>query len=124
MNDSFLIHEEDMLKDEHLPVVVFYGVISDKNEFLRVIEVLSNGVGFGVDLADCSFPSDVEVESDMFEDGVEFSLDNGEAVIISYEEFYYYLKKACLNYLSKYSTEKDTIERILEKVRKRYNISE
>lgn len=56
-------------------------------------------------------------------DGVEFSLDNGETVVFSYEEFYYYLKKACMNYLKIYPDEKDIIEPILEKVRKRYDIT-
>lgn len=124
MSDSFLLHEEDMLKETDFPVIVFFGVISDKNRFVPIIDHLSDGIGYGYEFAVCLFPSDEIMESEQFGDGVEFSLDNGEAVVLSYEEYYYYLKKACMNYLIKYPEEKDVIYRILEKVRKRYNITE
>ena len=125
MNDSFLLHEEDMLKDSHIPVVGFFSVISNKNRFISIIdEQLSNGIGCGYEYATCLFPDDVTVDSEKFGDGVEFSMDDGEAVVISYDEFYYYLNKACLNYLKKYPEEKDKIHWILKKVRKRYNLSE
>lgn len=124
MSDSFLLHEEDMLKEADSPVIGFFSVISDKSDFVRIIEHLSNGVGYGYEFAVCLFPSDEDMESEKFGDGVEFSLDNGEAVVLSYEEYYYYLKKACMNYLIKYPEEKGVIYQILEKVRKRHNIME
>lgn len=125
MSDSFLLHEEDMLKDSHFPAIAFFGVISNRNWFIPIIdEQLSNGIGCGFNFAVCLFPDDVTVESEKFGDGVEFSLDDGESVVLSYEEFYYYLKKACMNYLKKYPEEKDVINRILEKVRKRYDIAD
>lgn len=122
MNDSFLLHETDMLQETHLPVIVFFSVISDKSRFVRIIDHLSNGFGYGFEFAVCLFPDDVTVDSEKFGDGVEFSLHSGEAVVVSYEEFYYYLKKASINYLKKYPEERNAINRILEKVRKRYNI--
>jgi hypothetical protein len=124
MRDSFLLHKEDMLKDTHLPVIGFFSVISEKDDFIRIIDHLSNGIGYGYEFAICLFPNDVTVDSEKFGDGVEFSLHNGEAVVVSYEEFYYYLRKASMNYLKKYPEEKDVINRILEKVRKRYSIIE
>lgn len=122
MNDSFLLHEEDMLKDTHLPVIGFFSVISSRGDFIRIIDHLSNGIGYGYEFACCLFPEDVDVEAEKFANGVEFSLDNGKAVVLSYEEFYWYLKKACDNYVKKYPDEQDAVERILEKVRKRYDL--
>jgi hypothetical protein len=113
-----------MLRDTHIPVIVFFSIISNKGQFVHIIEHLSNGNGYGYEFAVCLFPDDVTVDSEKFGDGVEFSLHSGEAVVLSYEEFYYYLKKACMRYLEKYSEEQDVINRILEKVRKRYNIIE
>lgn len=113
-----------MLKNTHLPVIVFFSVISDKSRFIRIIDQLSNGIGYGFEFAICTFPDDVEEESERFGDGVEFSLHSGESVVISYEEFYYYFKKACMTYLKKYPEKKGAVNRILEKVRKRYSITQ
>jgi hypothetical protein len=124
MEDNFLLHERDMLKDTHFPVIAFFGVISNKSRYIPIIDRLSNGMGYGYNSVVCLFPEDVNLEDEKFGDGVEFSLDNGEAVVLSYKEFYWYLKKACDNYLMKYPEEKDTINYILEKVRMRYNITE
>lgn len=124
MKDSFLLHEEDMLKDTHSPVIGFFSVISDKSRFIPILDHLSNGNGYGYNFAVCLFPDDVTVESEKFGDGVEFSLDNGEAVVISYEEFYWYLKKACMNYLKKYPADAAAICAILEKTKKRFDITE
>ena len=124
MSNDFLLHEEDMLKDTHSPVIGFFSVISNKSRFARIADRLSNGIGHGFEFAGCSFSDDVDVESEKFGDGVEFYLDNGEAVVLGYEEFYWYLKKACMNYLKKYPEEEKVIQPILERVRDRYHIAE
>ncbi len=122
MNDSFLLHKEDMLKETHSPVIGFFSVISNKNRFIRIINHLSNGVGYGYEFAVCLFPDDITVDSEKFGDGVKFSIHGGKTVVISYEEFYWYLKEACMNYLKKYPEDKEIIDGILEKVRTRYNL--
>ncbi|NMC56243.1 MAG: hypothetical protein GYA50_03365 [Eubacteriaceae bacterium] len=127
MSNSFLLNKKDMLKDTHGPVITFFSVISDKKRFINIINVLSNGTGYGYEYAVCTFPEDLDeydiANGDTF-DGVEFSVHFGDTVVISYKEFYYYLEKACENYLKKYNNEDaDTINAILKKVRKKYNIS-
>ena len=125
MNDSFLLHEEDMLKETHSPVIGFFSVISNPARFVRIINTLSTGVGHGFEFAVCTFPGDLDeydIAQGMMFDGVEFSLHSGEEVVISYEEFYYYLHKACMNHLEIYPEDKTVIGEILERVRKRYDI--
>lgn len=127
MSDSFLLHEDDMLNDTHFPVICFFGVISNSDRFLRIIDHLSNGVGYGYEFASCTFPDDLDdydIAQGLMFDGVEFALHNGESVVLSYKEFYWYLKKACENYLKKYPSESDTIQLILRRVRKKYTITE
>lgn len=124
MSDSFLLHEADMLRDSHFPVVAFFGEISGEMRFLRIIGILSESVGYGCNYAVCTFPDDIEAEAEKFGDGVEFSLHSGESVVLSYEEFYWYLAKACENYLKKYDIGAGEIQSILAKVRQRYNIAE
>jgi len=125
MSDSFLLHKEDMLKDTHSPVIGFFSVISHKGDFVSIIdEYLSNGIGIGYEFAVCLFPDDDDLESEKFGDGVEFSIHSGKSVVLSYEEFYWYLKKACMNYLKKYPEEEKVVQPILERVRDRYQIAE
>ena len=124
MSDSFLLHVEDMLKDNHFPVIGFFSEISGEGRFIRIIDILAGGVGRGLNYAGCTFPDDVEVESEKFGDGVEFYLHNGDAVVLSYEELYRYMKKAGENYVKMYQSGGDAIAAILEKMRKRYGISE
>lgn len=124
MSNCYLLQENDMLRKDHIPVIVFFSRISDKSKFLPSIKQLSDGKGDSYDFVGCSFPDDIDVDSEKFGDGVEFWLHSGEATVLSYEEFYYYLKKACMNYLKKYPEEKDVVNRILEKVRMQYNITQ
>ena len=124
MGDSFLLHVEDMLKDNHFPAIAFFGEISVEGRFIRIIDMLSDGVGSGMNYVECTFPDEVEEESDKFGDGVEFYLHNGDAVVLSYEELYRYMKKAGENYVKMYQSGGEAIAAILEKMRKRYGISE
>jgi len=125
MSDSFLLHKGDMLKDTHSPVIGFFSVISNKGEFVPIInKYLSNGIGYGYEFAVCLFPDDDDLESEKFGDGVEFSIHSGKSVVLSYEEFYWYLKKACMNYIERYPEEEAVIQPILVKVRERYHIAE
>ena len=126
MNDNFLLHEEDMLMESHMPVIGFFSVISDTSRFIDIISHLANGCGYGYEFACCRFPNDLDdyaiAQGEMF-DGVEFSLHSGEEIILSYAEFYWYLKTACSNYLRKYPSDLKTIQSILSKVSKQYNIT-
>ena len=117
MNNSFLLQMEDMINETHSPVIGFFSVISGKSDFVRIIDRLSNGIGHGYQFAVCLFPDDVTMDSEKFGEGVEFSIHGGKSVVISYEEFYHYLQKACMNYVKKYPSEMNTISRILEKAK-------
>lgn len=127
MNDSFLLQEEDMLNESHLPVIIFFGVISNKNRFIRIANELSQGVGYGFEYAACTFPEDLDefdiTQGESF-DGVEFSLQSGEEVVISYKDFYYYLNKACNHYLVLNPEDKKSIDAILKRAKSKFSSGE
>lgn len=121
---AFRLIEKDLLSDSHFPVRVVFNAISD-SRFLRVLEGISNGRGFGENFGACVFPDDLD-EQDIEEGGtlvgVEFGLHNGEEIVLDYQTFYYYLRKVCDVFFQEHSDEKNTVTYLLKKFRERYNI--
>ncbi|WP_242069683.1 ribonuclease toxin immunity protein CdiI [Paenibacillus dendritiformis] len=111
--------ESQMLKDDHFPVVAFFNAITDDN-FVKLIEHLSTGVGYGINAVDCTFPNDLEPDDDPFE-GVMFALHN-EEIIVDYQTFYYYLEQACNMYLKEYPQDEETISNILKRIVEKYSL--
>lgn len=120
-------------KDPHEIVKHFFNGIRPFN-FVKVINYLADGVGYGLDYVICSFPESVEQGEEAF-DGVEFALFE-DAVVIDYKTFYHYVKLACEAFLRDYeayaeyfkdpnkSKDEKDLKKMLAKIRKRYNIEE
>lgn len=119
MKRDFRLLESDQLNNNHFPITAFFNAISNSN-FEAVVEQLSSGIGRGINAAVCTFPDDLDPDEEMF-DGVMFSLHN-EEVVVDYQTFFHYLKKACNVYLDDFPDDKDTIERYLNKVIEKYQI--
>ncbi|WP_037285170.1 ribonuclease toxin immunity protein CdiI [Saccharibacillus sacchari] len=113
------LSSEDLLNPLHLPAIVFFNAISN-SDFVEVIEQMSAGIGTGINDVDCSFPDDIEECEEKF-DGVRFSLID-EEVILNYEMFYYYLNKACENYLDTFPDDRSKIDLNLTSIRERYRL--
>lgn len=113
------LKSKDLLAPNHFPVISFFNAISN-SDFIKVIEQMSVGIGTGINDADCSFPDDVEEYEKTF-DGVRFSLID-EEVILSYEMFYYYLNKACENYLDTFHDDRSKVDLNLTSIRERYHL--
>lgn len=111
--------EEDLLKQEHLPVITFFNAINN-NEFIDTIEQMSKGIGRGFDEVDCSFPGDLEADDEPFE-GVEFALGYQE-IILDYKTYFHYLELACLRYVSEFPQDKKIIEKNLTVIKEKYNL--
>ena len=121
---KYRLNDSDLLSDKHFPISDVFNLISDKS-FVETISPLSEGVGFGVEYGACTFSGDLD-EFDIATrgtfNGVEFGLHNGEEIIVDYQTFHYYLKKACECYVEDFPDDKEKIEEILEKVREKFNL--
>lgn len=111
--------ESQMLKDDHFPVVAFFNAITDDN-FVKMIEHLSTGVGYGINAVDCTFPNDLEPDEEPFE-GVMFALHD-EEIIVDYQTFYYYLEQACNMHLKEFPQDEEAISNILKRIVEKYSL--
>lgn len=121
MENETWLRDTDLLDSSHYPVQAVFNMISD-NRFIKIIGHISEGVGFGEEYGACTFPGDLD-EYDIANgegfDGVEFALHSGEEIVLDYPTFYIYLKKACKNYMEKYSEAANQIREYLKIIRKK-----
>ncbi|WP_353853779.1 ribonuclease toxin immunity protein CdiI [Bacillus sp. Bos-x628] len=118
MNRKIL--ESQMLRDEHFPVVAFFNAITD-DSFVKIIQHLSTGVGYGINAVDCTFSNDLEADEEPFQ-GVMFALHD-EEIIVDYQTFYYYLEQACNTYIKEYPQDEKIISKILRKIVEKYSLT-
>ncbi|BBW96541.1 ribonuclease toxin immunity protein CdiI [Geobacillus icigianus] len=116
---SVRLLESQMLRGDHFPVIAFFNAISD-DDFVKVIQHLSTGAGYGINAVDCTFPNDLDPDDEPFE-GVMFALHD-EEVIIDYHTFYYYLEQTCNMYIKNFPDQEENINRILKKIVEKYNL--
>ncbi len=118
------VKEKQLINEEQFPVKIILDGVEDER-FLDIINVTSKGEGFGVEAGACLFPNDLDAydisQGNGFI-GVEFGLYSGEEIVISYEEFYYYLEIICKSFLLDFPNEKEVIEKKLEEYKQLYDI--
>lgn len=124
MNKQFRIEEDELLKTNHYPVKVLFDMVSDRR-FKKVIFGISNGIGFGENYGACVFWNDLDdydkTNTEIY-DGAEFGLNNGEEVIITSKELFYYLNVICKKYCDDYPDERVEVMNILEIYKKKNKI--
>ncbi|OWA35221.1 hypothetical protein B9G55_11185 [Saccharibacillus sp. O16] len=112
------IKEQDVLEKEHVPVMTFFNTIQCR-DFVSIVEQMALGIGIGINVVACCFPGDVEEEERFC--GVMFSLHDNE-VILSYQNFFYYLSLACENYLNNCSDDKNVLSKYLRAIQNKYHV--
>lgn len=121
MNSCRLI-EDELLDKSHLPVLMVMNMISEK-KFIKVLEAISKGIGFGEEYGACTLPDDLD-EFDKANgedlDGVEFGLHNGEEVIIDYQTFYYYLSILSDKYINQNIEQATIVKTLLANYSKKF----
>ena len=124
MKKEYRLIDKDMLSDKHFPIKAIFNSISD-NLFVDTISPLAKGIGFGAEYGACIFSSDLDeyeiAKRGVFE-GVEFGLHNREGIIVDYQSFYYYLNKVCQYYVEDFPQDKEKIEKILQKIKEKFNL--
>ena len=125
MRMEWRIKDEDMLRESDRPAVTVLNTITD-DFFVKAIESVSNGIGFGVNMGACSFWEDLDEYERTYIpyfDGVLFGLHDDEETVLSFEEFYYYLKIVCEEYCDEYPEERAKVMELLETYRKRFHLT-
>ena len=124
MKRDIRLNDQNMLDKEHFPVQAVFNMVSD-DRFIQIIEGISVGRGFGENFGACVFPDDLD-EYDIATGGifigVEFGLHSGEEVIIDYETLYKYLQIICSSFIEDYPDKQETLNKLLNKYKQKYNI--
>ena len=117
--------EKYLLDETHVPMIIINEIRN--TGFMRTLEHLSQGIGFGVNGGVCTFPGDLDeydiANGEMFE-GVNLYICTGEEIVLSYETFYYYLKIACYNRVKYYGDDKALVDTYLKAYREKFNIKD
>ena len=113
------LNDSDMLAEGLFPLQEVFNSIRDK-AFIKTIRPLCHGTGFGVEFGACTLPGDLDdYDKVMYGSlyGIEFGLHDGQSVVVDYQIFYYYLKKACEAYVRSHPKDKDEIKSIIDEVK-------
>lgn len=125
MVNIFRIEEDELLNKNHVPVKALFDMVSDAR-FVKVIEGISKGTGFGENYGACVFWNDLDdYDKENIEkyEGAEFGLNNGEEIIIGYLDIFYYLKIVCEKYCKKFPEESQKINVLLKSYKEKYVIN-
>ena len=102
-----------VLRDPILfPIQAFFNAVSDSS-FVKVVDHLTNGVGFAVNDTDCTFPTDLDPCEELFE-GVRFSLFEDQ-VVISKDQLRHYLQIVCDAFIIEHPEDKDVISKFFDR---------
>ena len=125
MVNIFRIEEDELLNKNHVPVKALFDMVSDAR-FVKVIEGISKGTGFGENYGACVFWNDLDdYDKENIEkyEGAEFGLNNGEEIIIGYLDIFYYLKIVCEKYCKKFPEDSQKINVLLKNYKEKYVIN-
>ena len=99
--------------DSLFPIQAFFNAIGD-GSFVRMLDSLTNGIGFSINDCDCSFPADLEPDEKTF-DGVRFSLFERN-IVISTAELARFLRIACDEFVKTCPNETQAVNRLLSRM--------
>ncbi|MBX8462819.1 ribonuclease toxin immunity protein CdiI [Enterobacter sp. RIT637] len=115
-----LFTQQDIDGGLNLIVVSYFDRVYEDGDFIEALELFSKGGALNKDGAYCNFPDmDSYDESEHFE-GVEFAMgyppSEADAVIVSKETCYHYIRLACEKYLKLNPEDTDKINSLLAKL--------
>lgn len=122
MVNKFRIEDDELLNKSHFPVKTLFDMVSDER-FIKVIEGISKGTGFGENYGVCVFWNDLDdYDKENIEryQGAEFGLNSGEEITIGYQDIFYYLKIVCEKYCKKFPNNSQKINILLKNYKEKY----
>jgi len=102
--------ENQQSYDRLFPVQAFFNEVSD-SDFVMMVDSLTQGVGMGLNVANCTFPGDLDPWQEPF-DGVMFSLYEDE-VVVDIPSFRHFLTLACEAYVREHPEDRAEIAELL-----------
>jgi len=94
------------------PVQAFFNSVSDSS-FVKVIDWLTKGIGYSIDVAHVNFPTDLDPWEQPFE-GVRFSIYE-DSVTISREKLMEIIRPLCADYCSQHPKDEAAIKGFLDR---------
>lgn len=100
------------------PMIAFFNSVGD-NSFIDIVDSLTRGVGASYNSVHCHFPGDMDEYELVVErggkvpEGIEFSFDWGEEVVVDTPTFRHYLTLACEAYMRDHPEDRARIEELL-----------
>ncbi|MEW4283050.1 ribonuclease toxin immunity protein CdiI [Priestia koreensis] len=117
------------MEDKNKKLVNYYFQVLGDYRFLKALEKLSGGEGYGIEHVWSVFAEDYEEwEEDYFGDeGIAFYFDypaveEDEEVIIDYETLFIYLKEITGAYIARHPENESEIGKYMNKIKERYQI--
>ncbi len=122
MKNKFRIDDKELLSKDHFPVKAIFNMV-DNTRFIKVVQGISKGIGFGENYGACVFWNDLDdydKELTIKYEGAEFGLNDGAEIIIGYQDLYHYLKIICNKYCKEFPKDKQQVDIILNDYKSRY----
>lgn len=122
MVNKFRIEDDELLNKSHFLVKALFDMVSDER-FIKVIEGISKGTGFGENYGAYVFWNDLDdYDKENIEryEGAEFGLNSGEEITIGYQDIFYYLKIVCEKYCKKFPNNSQKINIFLKNYKEKY----
>lgn len=120
MSRDYRISDSELLSNKHFPVKAVFNMVPDCR-FKNIIQSISCNHGFGENYGSCVFWNDLDdydKSNIQFYEGAEFGLNDGEEIIISYEELLYYLNVVCSKYCEDNPEDLAVINNYIKKFKK------
>ncbi|EMD5947468.1 ribonuclease toxin immunity protein CdiI [Proteus mirabilis] len=115
-----LFNQHDIDKGVNVIVASYFDRMYEDGDFLRAIELLSQGGALNTDGAYCHFPDMSSYDESEHFDGVEFAVGypptEEDTVIVSKETCYRYVKMACERYLKIHPEDQASVSNLLSKM--------
>lgn len=94
------------------PVQAFFNAVGDA-AFVRMVDHLTRGIGYGSNEADCSFPTDLDPDEEMFA-GVRFTLFE-DRIVLTKEQLRAILKQAIAAYVASHPSDRLLLDEYLDR---------
>jgi len=117
-----LFSQSDVDSGLNLIIVSYFDRMYEDNKFLKVVDYMTQRIGFSTDGAYCHFACEYDgfLDDMVFEEGVFFAIgyppEKDDEIVVSEETCYHYVRLACKKYLVLHPEDTDEVNKLLAKM--------